>query len=232
MRRKPESPAEPSGHGVQHDRAVRIEHALGIARGAGGVAKDGAGVLFDHRPIEAGLLGRQQGLVTKRVHSAGLEIGLFGQADEGLELRQLRRDPIHHLRKARIEQQPRGPGVVQDVADLVFEQARIDRVQHGAEAGDGEKHLNVPVGVPGQGRHPVAGLNTQGDQGLGQSLRPASEFGIAIADDIALDRARDDLALAVVPRRVPKNGRGRQRLGLHQSRDHGARLPGAVFREP
>ncbi len=110
----------------------------------------------------------------------------------------------------------------QDVADLVLEQPRIDRVQHRAQAWDGEEQLKMAVGVPGQGGHPVPRPHPQIDQRLGQLLAAAAKIGIAITDQIALDRARDDLALAVIGRRMAQYGRGRQRDGLHQSGDHRA----------
>ncbi len=52
-------------------------------------------------------------------------------------------------------------GVVDDVGDLVGEQADVDRVQDGAEARHAEVELEVALAVPAEGRHPVALLDAE-----------------------------------------------------------------------
>ena len=59
--------------------------------------------------------------------------------------------------KGEVDEHKRICGVVQNPGDLVGVQARVDRVTDGADAGDGEEDLQVPVGAAGKRRHPIAG---------------------------------------------------------------------------
>ena len=61
-------------------------------------------------------------------------------------------------------------GVVGDVGDVLGRQARVERVQHRADAGDAEIELEVAVGVPGDGADAVAELDAQTLQRLGELL--------------------------------------------------------------
>jgi hypothetical protein len=67
-------------------------------------------------------------------------------------------------------------------------------VHHRAHAGDGEVRLLVLLGVPGEGRDPVAGLDAQAAQagrqlihtvGQGPELDPAHPVGL-VGDDLAV----------------------------------------------
>jgi hypothetical protein len=52
-------------------------------------------------------------------------------------------------------------GVIDDIADLLDEEPRVDRVADGADTGDAVVELVVPVGVPGEGRDAVAELDAE-----------------------------------------------------------------------
>src|SRR3546814_19055986 len=61
-------------HRVQHDGAMAVEHALGIAGCARAVAQHRAGVLFETRPLQVAGLARDQRFMTKRADAAALVV--------------------------------------------------------------------------------------------------------------------------------------------------------------
>ncbi len=63
-RRQAQHSRHADGHGVEDDCAMRIQRALGIARGAGGVADRGTRAFIELRPVKLLLLHRDQCLVT------------------------------------------------------------------------------------------------------------------------------------------------------------------------
>ena len=72
-----------------------------------------------------------------------------------------RRDGFDQRQEGEVEEQHLVFGVVGDVDDLVGVQARVERVQHRARAGDRVVELHVAVAVPGERGDAVAGLDAQ-----------------------------------------------------------------------
>ena len=75
---------------------------------------------------------------------------------------------LDQRQEGQVEEQRGVLGVVGDVGDLLGEQARVDGVADRADAGDGVVELEMAVAVPGQRRHPVAGLDAEPDQRVGE----------------------------------------------------------------
>ncbi len=143
-----------------------------------------------------------------------LELGskLLGHGDEG-----------------EIEEEQLILGVIDDVAQLVVEEARVDGVADRAHPRDAEIELEVPVGVPGQRRDAIAEADAVALQRLGEAFGARFEIGVAIAMNAALDGARDDLGVAVIGRRIGHQLRDQQRPVHHHS-THG--VPTLFNRRP
>ena len=88
-------------------------------------------------------------------------------------------------------------GVIDDPGDLFGKQPRIDGVIDGADAEDAVPGLQMAPGVPCERRHPVAELDAVLFEPLRDLQRAGSDLRIGGGVDRALDRARDDLALAM-----------------------------------
>ena len=119
-------------------------------------------------------------------------------------------------------------GVVGDIGDMLGRQPRIERVQHRADAGDAEIELEMAIGVPGDGADPVAELDAQALQRLGELLGALGRVAVAVAMDRPLDRARDDLDVGIVGGGEIDHLRNQQRTVLHQA-EHGV-SPGYACR--
>ena len=203
---------------MQQGRAVAVEHALGIARRARGVAERGRGALVEDRPRVVLALAREQGLVAEDVGERGRgHVRFVGHHHDLLDRGELVRDPLHQLDEGEVHEQHPVLGVVDDVDDLLGEEAGVHRVQHGAHAGDAVEELLVAVAVPGQRADPVAVFDAEPGHEVGDAPRAPLAFGIAVAVDRAFDGARDHLAVAVILRRVANQRRDHQRDLLHQA---------------
>ncbi len=105
--------------------------------------------------------------------------------------------------------------MIGDIGDLVGMQARVDHMGDRADAGDGVIQLEMPIGVPGQRRHPVTGFDAHGDQGIGQLANTRGRLAIGIAVDRPLNRAAGDRRVRTDPLSVFNNAADQQRHGHH-----------------
>jgi len=118
--------------------------------------------------------------------------------------------------KRQVEEQHLVLGVVDNVGELVGEEPRVDGVAHGADAGDRVIGLEVAMVVPGDRRHPVAEPDTETHQRLRELLGARLGIGIGKAMERAFRRARDDLGIGVIARRVADQRLDQQRPIHHQ----------------
>src|SRR3546814_18986108 len=58
--------------GMQQRRAMRIQGALGVAGGAGGVAQAASRVLVELRPLESGVIGSQPVAINRQIARSGV----------------------------------------------------------------------------------------------------------------------------------------------------------------
>ena len=157
-------------HGMQHVGAVRIEHALGIAGGAGGVAHAGRGVLVERLPGEVAVGFGDPFLIGHGIFQRGRRhMRGVGQDHILLDRLKLVGELFQDRHESEIDHHDAIFGVIDDPADLVGEQPRIDGVIDGADAHDAVPGFEMPPCVPRQRRHPVAEL----DAGLVEPLRNA-----------------------------------------------------------
>ncbi|MCY1374628.1 hypothetical protein D9M69_619810 [compost metagenome] len=131
-------------------------------------------------------------------------------------MRELWREAREQLGEAGVEEHVAVFGVVQDVGDLLREQARVHCVQHGLHARDAEVQLDMAVRVPGQRGHAVAGLHAQRGERIGQALGALLHLAPVAAVCAAVDQVRHDLALAVESGRVVEHAGEQQLVLLHQ----------------
>ena len=99
-------------------------------------------------------------LVGDRVLQRGLRhMRGVGEHDVALDGGQLVGDLFQQRHEGEVGDQHAVLGVIDDPDDLLGEQPRIDGVIDRADAEDAVPGLQVPPGVPGQRRHPVAELD-------------------------------------------------------------------------
>ena len=207
--------------GVQHVGAVRIEHALRIAGGAGGVAHAGRGVFVEAFPGEIGIDLADPVLVGDRVLQRRLRhVRGVGEHDVALDGRQLVGDLFQQRHEGEVDHHHAVLGVIDDPDDLVGKQPRVDGVIDRADAEDAVPGFHVPPGVPGQRRHPVAELDAVLVQPLRHLERALADLPVVRRVDRAFDRARDDRPAAVLDRGMVDDAMAQQRPILHQT-EHG-----------
>ncbi len=182
-----------------------VEHPLRIARGARGVAEAAGGLLVEAAPGAVVGLAGDQILVVLVQHHQPLDGGRAGQA----RLQQRR----EHL----VDEDDPVFCVVDDPADLVRMQARVQGVAHRTDPHDAVPDLQVPGAVHGQGRHPIPRPHAQLQEEVGHLPGAPVHLGIGGSHDRAFDRAGDDLAASVAFCGMAQNPVDRQRPSLHHS---------------
>ena len=173
-----------------------IEHALGMAGGAGGVAEAGGGAFVEFLPGEVAVdlcdpvVVGDGVLEFRRRHVRGV-----GENDEALDRRQAVGDRLQERDEGEIDERHPVLGVVHDPGDLLGEEARIDGVIDRAGAGNAVPAFEMPVAVPGERRHSVADLDTVAVEPFGDFKRPLANGAIVRGMHRPLDRPRDDSLL-------------------------------------
>ncbi len=205
---------------MQHGGAVRIQRPLRIAGRARRVAQAGGGVLVEQRPGVLGALRGQQVFVAQHRHAGGRHVRAVGHRHPALDVRAMRREALDQRHEGQVEEDVLIIGVVDDVGDLVGEQARIDGVAHRARARHAIVDLQVPVAVPGQRADALAGLHAERGQRIRQLLGAIAHGRVRGAMEltpIALHAARHDFGRTVVPRGMFDDGRDEQGRAHHVS---------------
>ena len=147
--------------GVQHRRAMAVEHAFRLPRGARGVAKRARRVFIELRPGVVLVRLGQQRLVAIEAHARRerdiFHAGLVGQEHDSANAgTHRRRDLGEQRRKGRIREENGILRVGHDERDVLRRQARIDRVADRAHAGDAIIEFEMTEIVPGERRHAIA----------------------------------------------------------------------------
>ena len=204
---------------MQHVGAMRIQHALGIARGAGGVAHRGRGIFVEGLPLEIAVGFRDPVLIGDRVLQRGLRhVRLVGEHDVAFDAWQLVGDLFQDRHEGDVGHHHAVLRMVDDPGDLVREQPRIDGMADRADPHDAVPGFEMAPGVPGDGGDAVAELDAVAIEPLRDFQRARVNFGVIGAMNGTFDRSRDDLLRAVIPRRVLDNPVTKQRPVLHQSK--------------
>ena len=202
---------------MQHGGAVLVQHALGVAGGAGGIAEAGSRLLVELRPFELGGLRSQQILVAVHVLQRRLgHVIAVRHDDETLHALQFGLHLLQQRHEGQVDKDELILGMVRDVDDLLREQARVDRVQHRTEAGDAVVAFQVAVGVPGQGSDSVTQLHAQPGEGVGKLFRALVGIRIGVAMDRAFDGAGHDFRPPVIGGGIVDQRVDQKLLFLHQ----------------
>ena len=136
---------------------MRVQHALGIARGAGGVAHRGGGVLVKILPLEIAVNLCDPVLVGDRVFQVCLRhMRVLGEHDIAFDACELVGDLFQDRYKRDVGHHDAVLRMVDDPGDLIREQARIDGVADPADPHDPVPGFQVAPGVPGDGGDAVA----------------------------------------------------------------------------
>ena len=181
---------------MQHGRPVAVQHALGLAGGARGIAERRCGALVQIRPVIAGGLAGHQLFIAEEIVETGRGFGHMGPVGHHHHMAQMRQLPLqarHQRHEGRVDEQNLVLGMVEDIGHLVGGEPGIDGVAHGPHPRDREIEFEMAVIVPGQGRDPVAWRHFQADQTIGQRLHPVIGRAIAVTVDRAFAVARHDL---------------------------------------
>ena len=204
------------GHqGVQEVRPVGIEHALGIARCARGIAEPCRRILVKASPdaVLGGFL--HQGLIAKGALDLMGHMVLAGEDDDVLDRRNLAADLVEDWQKGHVREEDLILRMVDDVDQLLGEQARVQGMADRANAHNAVPGFDMAGGVPGQGGDPVALHDAQGLQHIGDPLGALVHFAIGGADNGALHRSGDDLTVAMPGGGVVQDTIHGQRPVLH-----------------
>ena len=105
--------------------------------------------------------------------------------------------------------------MVDDVGEVVREEADIEGVHDGAHRGHRDVGLEVLLGVPAEGRHAVVILDSEPAQPADQPPRAIDDLGVSRAC-CAIVGLGDDCLVRVQPLRVTDQHRDVQWVLLHQ----------------
>ena len=172
-----------------------------------------------------GVVGRtllDQLFVAQQIVDAGVRrhVGAIGHGDERFDRFATASDGFDQRQEGQVEEDVLVFGVIRDVGDLVFMQARIDGVQDGTHARDAIVQLQVTIAIPCQRADPVGGLDTQRGQRACHLARATVAVTESVAMDIALHPPGHDLRIAVMAVGM-HDERGDQQLLLHHQAIHG-----------
>ncbi|GAA3227457.1 hypothetical protein GCM10020256_38840 [Streptomyces thermocoprophilus] len=171
-------------HAVQVDRTVAVDHALGVAGRAGGVAHGGGGALVQLGPlVRVGLPGEQLLVLVDLGVRVREEGAVSGPGDDDvldrLEVRQQRGE---QGQQGAVGDDHAVGGVVDDPRELLGGQAQVEGVEHGAHGGDGEVRLDVLGVVPHEGGDAVVVADAQVvAEGVGQLGGAGADLGVGAA---------------------------------------------------
>ncbi len=195
---------------------MRIQRALGIAGGAGGVAQAGSRVLVELRPRVVAVLRVDQVLVAQQ-RNLGVDrhVRAVAHHHPALHARAMRRHAFHQRQEGGIEEHVLVFGVVDDVGDLLGEQARVDGMAYRSRARYAVVDLQVTIAIPGQRADTVARLHAQRGDGLGQLARAQLAVAVGITVQIAFGPSRDDFRAAIVACGVLDDGGNEQGFAHH-----------------
>ncbi|MNY08253.1 hypothetical protein D3C86_1410980 [compost metagenome] len=116
--------------GVQQRRSMAVQHPFRVARGAGGVAQRAGCFLVERRPGVVRRTLRDQVFVAQQLVDARVlrHVGPIGHGDEGLDRLVTAGNGLDKRQEAQVEEDVPVFGMVRDIGDLIFMQARIDGV--------------------------------------------------------------------------------------------------------
>ncbi len=206
--------AEREAEGVEHERAVRVEHAFRLTGGASGVAHGRRLVL-----LRLGQIHRRLGLGEQRFVFQIARRHRLGRADDddGLDGRNERANLLPERQQRFVDQQELVLRVIDDVGELLGVEAEVEGVEDAADERDGEIGLEVRAVVPGERGDAVAGDDAEVGEGAGEPPGAVAEVAHGVAVNRLVREARDDLATPVDRLPSAEDGRQGERVVHHEA---------------
>ena len=208
--------------GMQHRRAVAVEHAFRAPSGARGVAKRARRVFVELRPgIVLVRLGQQR-LITIKTHARRecdiLHAGRVGQEHDSANAGTHRRRDLGKQRgKGSIREENAILRVGHDERDVLRRQARVHRMADRAHAGDAIIEFEVTEIVPGERRHAIPEADAELSQRARQPPAAPLDLGIGGSMERRTAKVRDHFRSAAMTGGVDDERGDQQRVALHQS---------------
>ena len=163
--------------GVQVGAAIVIDHALGIAGGAGRVVqRDGVPLVGRRLPVERGGRGGQEGFVIGRAGQGGGRAVQVVHRDHG-QVREFGAGALRQLGVLGVDDEGAGLAMAQHEQHAGRVQPRVQCVEHGAQHGHAEVRLDHGRDVRQHDGHGVAAL----DAGLRQRACKALRALVGLA---------------------------------------------------
>ena len=222
----PERVGHGLGEAVEEHRAVRVDDALGVARRAGRVTH-ARGVGLVERGPAAERRGRGQQRLVLGERRGHPRLGRVAHDHDRPHARDPVADPLEDRPEARVGEDDRVGGVVDDEGQVLRRQAQVERVEHGARAGRRPVELEVAVAVPGERRHTVALLHAELGEHAREAQRPLGEVGVGVAEQGLAGHARGEPLLRPEAAAALEEMGERQRVMHHEVVDVGAHRPEA-----
>ena len=122
-------------------------------------------------------------------------MGAVSENDVALDRRQAIGDRLKQRHEGEIDEGDLVFGVIHDPGDLLGEQPRIDGVIDRPGAGDAVPALEMSIAVPGEGRDPVAELDSLALQSFGDLERALPNGAVVGGMHRPFDRPRNDFLL-------------------------------------
>ncbi len=148
-------------------------------------------------------------------------MGAVGEDHIGFDLRAVRYQFFHQRHEVEIEAQNPVFGVIDDVGDLIREEARVDGVADRPDARNTEIEFQMAIGVPRQRSYPVPQSNAEIGQRVGELANTAIGIGIGVAVNIAFAATADDFLPPVPARGVLQQRRDQKRTIHHGTLHYG-----------
>ena len=195
-----------AGHRMEHGRAVLIEHALGVTRGAAGIAQHARIALVALGPFGVPVLGSDPVLKLTVV-----------KADVVFDRGPARLHPVDDRLERRIVEQHLIFGVIGDIFQLIVEQSRVDCVEHPAHPDCAVPRDQMAAVVHRQRGDPLARLDPQLTQSLGHLQCIMADLGPIGPCLAAIGPTGQNLARAMFARGVVNDPRDPKVPVLHGS---------------
>ncbi len=215
---------------VQVQRPVIVEDPLRVPRGAGRVAHEGRRPLVEGRPLQVRGRPLEELLVVVDGRPRRLAELLPGRLlrDGGPPHDHVGLDGLDPIGEGQppvdevlVDQDDPVPRMVDDVGELLGEEADVQGVTDGADAGDREVGLEVAVMVPGEGPDPVPLVHAELAEAVRETAGPFGGLPVGVPVDPVREvgHPRHDLPVRIEPL-GPLEEMGQQQRRVHHQPVH------------